>query len=1533
MMVLLSGGTTFSTQGFSSITSNNSGLYVAVSAAGNNVVAGYSVGGFVWSSGTMTSGCPWRRVTYAADEGVFYAHSATSTIGNYSYDGNQWLYQVAIAGAVNDAAYTPLSWRSADSFTLVNGATVTTNTDQKKSFPGFTITNGVYKVENTSTSPTGCIRFTTGRTSTAQTYQYIAPQNGLGSVLVSGTMVTIGVGSGTAGQIINTPYTDYIPSVWVETGPGSGTYEIWNNVLTSYGKMMDWPRCTNGGLDAIGTGESGKHFTQIPNPVQDRTIILTGCSGNWGSRMLWVPSGNNILTGASVSGSVGIVATTIVERIINPTLIELNTAMTVTSGNISIVAFNPWKDQLLGQIKCGDGIQGNVFPSGCNIQIPNIMGTTDTPANFQTNNTIYSMNIYGLNSASSIKMHNVLFDDAYHNLTQTQVLDIKNNGYAVAPLIVETYGAKIDGMGVVYTPMRRFYSLTNGWTNRDGQNYAGGPALNGITNISDATINNLKMSYMTTNYIAAAYPFKITAATNVTMSNVKSFIFSPTKPGRYMGLTQVYDSTFDNIEYYGHGGWYLSSSSNNRITNCIFSNSIFNETNNFLSTNKICYDPSTGLDFIEGQKYYFKMRSYYTKDGSVYTESRPYSATPFLGAQLFPDYFGCCCNGSQSVVMSWTNRSPVYNYEIYRGTTPGFATRDFTTKIFENIAGATVTWTNNARTQAVPTAGTDTWTWAAAGKTLTRSNGGGGTSFLTLGYVVGDVVDITSTLNNNGTKVITAVTATVMTFANVGDDVQTVNAEAASTVGAINGRVPVNGTTYYYVFRKYDSTGVWNESTEHEVYVSAPQSSTNLVLMNQTFDNAAWTKTRGTVTASYDRSPTTSSYNAIAIIPADKFAATSANGNLSQAFTTVSGQPYTFSVFVRNDPFVAQAIVSGYIGLSGSAINFPKTNFALSGNWQRPSVTITASGVSTTAFINVNTNADYIVVDSAMCNSGVVAEAPLPTLGTTYQSPNVVHDIASMKTWCRSYGGNTKQGGVEFTYFTAIATAPSGIHYSEMYCGTSGTFEPSRQNCIFGTQLDANYGNLVSVSSNNNLFSDFTQVGRGGLTPANPWYYTDSDCAYNTVKNITLDLGCTSHLLASFAGGSNNQLMANWTVKNPKTYTATSYPITAVNTSDRITVQNIDIDRTDTPFSMLCLNMVMKGWAGCNLKPANGATQYILGSTTDGMGIVGTSVYGSMFSELYHSDVSGALHINFNDYVGTKPFTLFGTAQFSNTARLYTYAVGDGIEITWPHKILGVSGFSADREPGWNGLDLGSVLYSLIGVSGDYRINTGAGYPAYKTLNAANLSSEVVSPVSGFYMQIKVQCTGQGMKYGARTNDFVVGERIRDTITGATANVVKIAVGTTLVGDILLSNISGVFGNLSPIVRDSDSQTRATNVLTGTQPLWPAYTSYIDALEIYTLIDKTVKYPIAQPTLTLTGLQPGTRVDVLNANTNTVIGEVLNASGTASVVYDYYDNDIPITVKVNSLGYQNIKLTGNTLPINGLSIPVVQQLDRQYNNP
>lgn len=1625
-----------------SITTNNLGLFVAV--ANNSATYGaYSRDGITWSGSTLPATATWTSVCYGSAPGVFSASAASSTIAATSIDGILWNIQVQVNAVWNKTIYAPVTWRTGDSLTINNNARVTVNTNQSKFWISMTITNGELYVTNSSTT-TG-IRFLTGRV-TGTAAQAITPGSGLGSIRVEGDWIQIGTGDTTAYQTMTLPYDDYVPVIWVETG---STYEMWLNVSSAYGGTLRTYDESNSGLTQVSNGQRGKFFVQIPNPIQDQVFVFGNSTTVLGSRTIVITgSTSGIRTGASISGT-GIPASSMVEQVVNDTTLIINFAATAAASNVTVTLYNPIVSQFTNQIKFGDGINGNKLLLGQKVRVPNIMLTSDTPANLQTGGITAAAAQAGmsfvLTSGGRVNLNTCLFNEAYHNFNQAQSLTINNVGMSIPPAISEVYDLNINGFGLGMPPCVRVYGTS--WIYRDVRNVLGnilpmsyitGAILNDI-----ATVTNCVYYATAGSLTAPVGHLNISYSNNLTVSNIRCYsLFEQRGFHNTIALpAAVNSSTFTNIESYGCPAINIQQSSNNTFTNIIQSESMFNYSWSYNAGTKITYDPETGEDLIPNQKYYFKTRTFFTRDRQEYTESREYSSTPFLasggtiGESIFPDYFTAYCNNNGSAFFGWTNRSPVHNnpsYEIHYSTNSGFtidSSTTSTTKVCSTNTATNVTWTHfGNKPTLTSTAATRTITFnenktiTVSGTTfinfLTDTDGatvGGGTT----DWRVGDTLVVTGSVQNIGTYTITGVTENVLTvvedlrtetnaagfvltghrpsvnkfgftasagrtltfsssktitassgsFINDGhktNDVIIVTGTAfnnyAFTIGSpvtrltlpvletmvtestfsssatITTRDIQNNTTYYYKLRKYDSASLYSDSPEIEVTPTVPQTNKNTCLRGTAF-SAPWTTSNLTVGTASRVSPYQSFLTTAANQVAEALLLTATNNNatLTQSIPTTSGKTYTFSVWVCNNATVAIPTVPGQIKFGTTTQSFSATPL-----WQKITVTHTAISGSTNAVIQIDTNTHTLVAIGAKIDIGTIAKPYLTTAAAPIFNVNEVRDITLVRSWCRGYGEAPTHSGIEIT----LAAAVTGEMWTEVYCSSVKGFTPSIRNKVMNTLASSSHTVILNQSSLNNVVNGLTQVGKG--TPQlNGLLYLALSSSNNKFKNFTYDLtGAYMDGFISLNTLSNDNVLRYWNIRNWRNYvSATSNPIKqASNAFAGLTIENMIMNNSDFQILNIGSNMVIKGMSGANATPANAATTYSLGSTTDGIGISYGAVYDTIFHEGYFTTTKGCLDILFNaSSKETKPYSLTGYTTipvFSNVGRLFMQYEGDSIEYIWPHKIIGVSGFR-NLPIKLSGVDLGTTTDRLEGLKLEYSIKTTGDYGAYQELrvetgSTINITGETLSASDGFYLKVRITAM-TGMKYSSRSagKNFVVGEIIKGNTSLVQAVVVRdmiVTPGTNGTGSLWLSGITGLFSPGETLIRASDSDARAVNVATNTSfALFPSFTSYINGFQLYTNIDYSNKYPDDQTTLRLTGLQLNSEIRIFLHGTTTELDGIENSSTYFDFKYTY-SVGVYVDIVIMSLNYQYYKIENYLLTAVDSSIPVQQIYDRVFSN-
>jgi hypothetical protein len=615
--------------------------------------------------------------------------------------------------------------------------------------------------------------------------------------------------------------------------------------------------------------------------------------------------------------------------------------------------------------------------------------------------------------------------------------------------------------------------------------------------------------------------------------------------------------------------------------------------------------------------------------------------------------------------------------------------------------------------------------------------------------------------------------------------------------------------------------------------------------------------------------------------------------------------------------------------------------------------TITAGGASPGDFTAAPAFAigDSIIVQGTSDNDGtyvlsavtatvltVTPAQPLVNGGGAQTSGSIVgsviasaaQELTGALAWCRATGGNTTNQGIE----TSFAALPTGSFWTELYIGTSSGFTPSAINRVgYTLNLLGASTSFYLLNSNENIINTLVQEGYGGFSGTRILLRGSSD---NKFLDWTLDYNYGSvPVIFDAQNLSNDNTLDDFTVKNFRNYNLSAF--TSLNDCSGITLSNITLEQAnDTPLALQWLDTTLKGVTGANAAAATNATTYFFGAgsfATDGMAISYQAVYDNIFYELYHSPTTGALHMLFNaSNKASKPYEIVsGTPSFGNNGRLYLRTAGDSIEYTWPYRIYGISSFR-DIILKKNGLDLGSSLDGLESLLIEYKIDTGTGdtYGAYKTATPANLAAESVSTTTGFLLKIKITAR-PGMLFASQTNAFVVGETIAGTTSGATAVVDEVYNLTTTTGTIVLSSVTGTFLPTELIKRASDSQTRATNVVTNTQfALFPSFNSYINGLQIFTNTVGPGDYPGRTVDLVLTNVVSGSRYYVYRTSDLTLLGSGEATGSTVTIQSVAYVADFGITIRVrkSSAAPKYIPLeTQATVNSAGVSVYIGQQPD------
>lgn len=276
-----------------------------------------------------------------------------------------------------------------------------------------------------------------------------------------------------------------------------------------------------------------------------------------------------------------------------------------------------------------------------------------------------------------------------------------------------------------------------------------------------------------------------------------------------------------------------------------------------------------------------------------------------------------------------------------------------------------------------------------------------------------------------------------------------------------------------------------------------------------------------------------------------------------------------------------------------------------------------------------------------------------------------------------------------------------------------------------------------------------------------------------------------------------------------------------------------------------------------------------------------------------------------------------GTPGFTSGGSLVMALVNDQITYETPDYVLGHTGFPI-AEPVMVGGTLANyhVTYALDR-------NDGSGYGAFH-------NAYYPRPGGG----------GAGASTTVTMTDTTgveVGDYVYGTNVGWLAKVVSVDSATNITVD------TPNLGTVSGILRFGHHPSEAAIGAAGFKMKVRIRTAIASALGITSLYfitrstptSRAYQYPLDLGTVELTGLKNPTEVRLFAAGTATEIPGTGNENVTSGTFTAQVDVAVypSIDISILSLGYQNTRLLAVAVDASGVSIPVQQQLDRQYLNP
>jgi len=1136
-------------------------------------------------------------------------------------------------------------------------------------------------------------------------------------------------------------------------------------------------------------------------------------------------------------------------------------------------------------LACGDGNgNGNVFPSESRIRIPNIILTDVTPLNLQTATSATSCN-FVYTAGGVFRCNTALFDEAWANFTQAQICEMKNCAWSEYPTISECYSLTIDNVAFASHPVRRYFTLASGWITRD-QRWGG--TQGGIiwSYINGANINKMyvanfgRVALASNQNTATAATFTgtvyINNATNLTINKLKTFNFFNPKNFDYgLCLNFVNDSEFTNLEMYGGEAFNIQNSIGNTFTAITHSQGYNGGSYGFTSNWRRGIDPLTNAPYVLGQPYWYKFRSF---RNTQFTESvnndLPYyyqTGSEYVDSRPF------------SATPYTASGADARNHPDYFGVFP-----------------------INTGAGPGPLATTASCVWIRRDPSL--------------GY---QIFRQTESFDDTASAVMVYSSSTVATV--------TFN----DTGSLLGGTGFTYGQPYYYVLRKFSTSGVYSDSAPQIFIPLAAPTSSNLILQSSVFDNATWFKSNVTVTAGARICPNDTLIGTSAVLSGDQLLFTNSAGYVTQSVSVIANTPYVFSVYLAALTSSVSMSLSASIGATKASASCVATQ-----GWNRFTLPFTPTFTTTTASVGIYgrgiipTNTK-VWAAQAQLNTGIVAH-PHNNTTTVPVSQSVADQMpTSVRTWSRGPQGS----GTEILFGGLVGSS----HHWELHCGTASNFVPEKKTLIADSVARGIAQPIYLYNAANNVFDGFRQPYKNtgfGLT-----FLTLVNAASNNrFLNFDIDYNYSAANLINVSVLSNDNFIHNWNIGGFRNYVSTNYLVTGVNNAQGLIMQNVYANNADIPLCNVAtapLAVELKNVSAANARPATNAVVHALGSTTDGVGVSYTTVYDIIFNQFDWKSNTGSLHLCFNASSRSPlPYTITGSVQFANTGRLYFLETGSSITYTWPYKIYGISGFLPELKlpgdfivdsPFISGAELGNQITSSYSLLKEVAIDSGTGYGDWIEIGPA-LTESVVDATSGFNMRVRLTAR-PGLRYASQALPFVIDRYITGSITNAIARVVADEdLGVT--GTLILADITGSFSG-SEVIRSNNlsyatcSQTAATS-----RAILPNATSYIDGLQIFTTVDTGSFYPVSRPTITLTGVTSGSKVDIIREADSYILDASYVAdypTGDYTYTYDFYQNT-PVFIVINNLGYV-FQRTAYTLTNTDVEIPIQQTIDRNYSNP
>lgn len=291
---------------------------------------------------------------------------------------------------------------------------------------------------------------------------------------------------------------------------------------------------------------------------------------------------------------------------------------------------------------------------------------------------------------------------------------------------------------------------------------------------------------------------------------------------------------------------------------------------------------------------------------------------------------------------------------------------------------------------------------------------------------------------------------------------------------------------------------------------------------------------------------------------------------------------------------------------------------------------------------------------------------------------------------------------------------------------------------------------------------------------------------------------------------------------------------------------------------------------------------------------------------------NGALHVLLNEPTSatTSQVALTGTANFTSAGSISMPQINDSAEFTMPHFVKGHSRFLIDELVFTGGTNTNFQVY--------YQIDTGSGFNGTWKNLANTLNTNAGTGVTTLTVADSSLIS---------VGDYVFGTSIApNTKVTQILNPTQVQVDRATTGSV--TNQLLRYNQLpNEVIADPSTGfrlkvrvvTRATN------------TQGVSAILVYTWSDDASRqhlYPLPGIQLTLTGLQTGSDIVVLQSGTTSILSSV-DQNATTSWTYEYTTLQ-NVDIGILKQGYKPYYIRNYTLGSTNTTIPVSQLVDLAY---